>query len=497
MIEKSQPSFPDKEITTKSIGSLSMLFVVISLVLGVAISLAVGMFGWITLLVIPAAILIVAATWNPNLGLVALVILIFIQLQRVVTEFHDLPGPGQPLVAFLILIISIRILVLNEKPGAWFKNSFILGIYLIFLIISAVTAGVLAPALQELYDVVQNLVIASIILFIIQRPVSLKSAIWAIIIAGMIMASISVFQRLTGTFNNNYWGFGGWEYSGYVGRPRMTGPYATPNPYAQVLVLIFIIALDRMWNERKLILRVFAGTAAAITALAMIYTDSRGGFADLVFTLLIFFVFNRPSLLSLLITFVIGIGLFQLLPSNYTNRISTLTELNPFAQTDTGIKDESFRGRTSENLAAWRMFLDHPIFGVGLNNYAEHYQEYSREIGLDNRREARDPASLYLQLLADQGLIGTFVFLTLVYFVFVNLLKGHSNFKALRMNDEMKITAALFAALAGYMFMSLYRNNAYTNVFWVLIAVCMSATQVAANTIQNDLGYETPVELTH
>jgi len=495
MIEKSQPAINISRPIHARIDNLSILFVLVSVILGVAISLVVGKFGWITLVIIPVVALVVATTWNPNLGLVSLIILIFIQLQRVVTEFHDLPGPGKPMVLFLLLVVGIRTVVLNEWPDSWLKNSFILGIYFIFLSISAITASVLAPALEELVDVVQNLVIASIILFIIQRSLSLKSAIWAIIVAGIIMATISVFQNLTGTFSNNYWGFGGWEYSGYVGRPRLTGPYATPNPYAQILVLIFVLALDRLWNDRKPALRIVAGFAAVVSALAMIYTDSRGGFADMVFTLLIFFIFNRPSLPSLTITLVIAIGLFQFLPANYTDRILTLTELNPLSQTDVGLKDESFRGRTSENLAAWRMFLDHPVFGVGLNNYAEHYQEYSRQIGLDNRREARDPASLYLQLLADQGLIGTFIFLALIFFVFSNLLRAYNVFKVAKMRDEMKISAALFAALAGYMFMSLYRNNAYTNVFWVLIAVCMSTMQIATNSIPNDSESESSMEL--
>ncbi len=49
------------------------------------------------------------------------------------------------------------------------------------------------------------------------------------------------------------------------------------------------------------------------------------------------------------------------------------------------------------------------------------------------------------------------------------------------MLDEAYMASALFAALVGYMFMSIYKNNAYTNVFWVLMALCMSAAQIASN----------------
>jgi len=463
--------------------------------LGVAISLVVLNFGWVTLIILPALVVVFATIWNPNLGLALLIIVIFVQFQRVVTEFHDLPGPGEPLVAFLLGVVMVRFLIFGERPTSWIKNSIILIFYLIFLVISVLTATQLSPAFNELIDVAQNLIIASIVLYIVQNSGALRNAVWAIVLAGLIMASVSVFQRLTGTYGNNYWGFGGWEYSGYVGRPRMTGPYATPNPYAHVLVAIFILALDRLWHEKKLWFRGVAGLSSIVCALALIYTDSRGGFANLVFTLFVFFLFNRPNLPSILTVFLIGVFLVQFLPANYTDRILTLTELNPFQWNTEQLRDESFRGRTSENLAAWRMFLDHPIFGVGLNNYAIYYQDYSREIGLDSRREARDPASLYLQLLADQGLIGTVVYISIIASVFINLYRAYKGFQAAGKTDEMFLSIALFSSLSGYMFMSLYRNSAYTNVFWVLIAVCMSPKQVLDNLLQRDTDSDQKLEL--
>ena len=38
-------------------------------------------------------------------------------------------------------------------------------------------------------------------------------------------------------------------------------------------------------------------------------------------------------------------------------------------------------------------------FGVGLNNFKVHYQEYSQDLGLDPRREERSPHSFYLLVL--------------------------------------------------------------------------------------------------
>ena len=134
MMKDSSLFVNSKRSSLMNVDKLSILFILLALILGAAISLAVFNFGWVTIIVLPVVALVFATIWNPNLGLASLIILIFIQLQRVVTEFHDLPGPGQPLVAFLLLVIAIRVVIFNERPASWIKNSFILGVYLIFLI---------------------------------------------------------------------------------------------------------------------------------------------------------------------------------------------------------------------------------------------------------------------------------------------------------------------------------------------------------------------------
>jgi|JI10StandDraft_1071094.scaffolds.fasta_scaffold83791_2 putative inorganic carbon (HCO3(-)) transporter len=484
--DKTVNSIPMQKSSLLDINKASLMSVVIASVLGILISIAVGQFGWLTLVTIPALAMVFSTVSNPSLGLMALIIVIFAQVQRAFTEFLGLPGPGQPLVGFLIMVIVIRMLLFNERSVNWLRNSFILVVYVVFLMVSVVAAQNMEPAITELIDLAQNILISSLAIYIIKESSSLRNAIWAVIFAGILMASISVYQNLTGTFSNEYWGFGGNEFSGYVGRPRITGPYLTPNPYAQVLAIIFIVALDRTWHESKIILRLVAGAGALLCALALIFTDSRGGFANLIFTIFVYFLFNRPNFSAMLVISVFSLVVIQFLPGNFAERILTLTELNPFKEDTAVVADESFRGRTSENIAAMMMFSDYPIFGVGLSNYGENYQKYSREIGLDPRREEREPASLYLQLLAEQGVIGTSVFLLLVVSIFMKLLKAQRDFKLLGMRDEMYITSALFASLAGYMFMSIYKNNAYTNVFWMLIAICISAAQIATNIMKPD-----------
>lgn len=451
----------------------------LGIVLGVAFAIASGLYGFLVLAALAGGFAVLMVVLKPDLGVAFVLIFLFAQVQRAFVEVNGWPGPGRPLVAFMLGVVILRFLLFNERPKGWMQNNFILGIYALSLLISVVTADNNTIAFEEFQNIFESLLVTSIILFIVQRPNSLRTSIWAVVFAGIFMASISVFQNLTKTYDNTYYGFGGWEYSGYVGRPRMTGPYETPNPYAQILCVIFVLALDRAWHEKKTIIRLTALLGAGLIALALIYTDSRGGFLCLAFTIFVFLLFNPPNFNSIVIIVALSVILVRFMPANYTERLFTLTEL--FTDSSTALTDESFRGRTSENIAAWRMFLDNPVFGVGLENYSSYYLDYSKQIGLDPRREARDPASLYLQLLANQGLIGAAIYLGIIYLVFLRVYRARKKLIDMGSTDEANMASALFAALAGYMFMSIYKNSAYTNAFWSLMALCMAVTQVATN----------------
>ena len=57
---------------------------------------------------------------------------------------------------------------------------------------------------------------------------------------------------------------------------RISGPVGDPNFYGQLLVAILPLALDRMWGERTMRLRLLGAGSAAVIAAATVLTFSRG-----------------------------------------------------------------------------------------------------------------------------------------------------------------------------------------------------------------------------
>jgi putative inorganic carbon (HCO3(-)) transporter len=465
---------------------LSILFLVIASVSGVAIAVIIWQFGWIGLLAAPSLFFLLAILLRPELGLAAFIFIILIQLTPVINKYYPgLPSPAIPLLGMLVFLILWRIVIYGDRPEGWKRASVIL-VVMAFWLLSVLVADDSVLALTKFQKFTENAILALVIVFFIQRPSSLRNVVWALLAAGLLMATISVFQNLTSTFDNNYWGFGEWDQSVTAGvtNHRATGPYGNPNAYAQVLVMLVPLALDRLWHERELGFRLLAGWASIVCILTIFFTYSRNGFVTLLFTIGLLFIMRRPKVLSLAVMIVLAFVVIQFLPISYTERITTLFQFTS-SSSPQRISDISFRGRLSENIAAWRMFQDNPLFGVGLDNFQVNYQSYSRQIGLDERRVERTPASFYLELLSEQGLIGTLVFMLFMVIVFRNLWKAWRTFQFLGMKNEEYMTLAFLSGLAGYMLFYISKNSAYPNVFWVLLGIAFSIAQVAENSLNS------------
>ena len=466
-----------------AIGGLDKFSVILGLI-AVAISagsaIAIGQFGALVLLVIPVVVFLVVVFVQPDYGLSIFIFITATQISNVAIQFYGAPSIAQPLAGLLMGVILLRIVLYRERPLNWGRVAPILIFYIFALFVSMFNAADFTISSAAFFGFFKDALGGVIVILLIQRPASLRQAIWALIIAGIFMGTISVFQTITSTYDNPYSGFGGWESqtAGEQSRNRLTGPYDNPNAYSQVMVVIFALALERLWHEKRSLLRLFAGWSAIVSSLTIVFTYSRGGILTLVAAVGILFLQNRPRIFPVLLTMVIGLALLQFLPADYTQHISTLQDIIP-TQNNNQVNDPSFRGRLSENIAAWRMFLNDPFFGVGLGNFEVQYQDYSRQIGLDSRRVTRTPASLYLEVLSEQGLIGMVPFVLLIYTIFTGLISAKSQFSRSGMHDYSNITMALIAGFGGYMIAATVKNSAYSNVYWVLVGMALSAAQIA------------------
>ncbi|WP_339134460.1 MAG: O-antigen ligase family protein [Candidatus Electrothrix sp. GW3-4] len=430
---------------------------------------------------------------KPEWGLLFMIFMIYTKLSYVLINYHGLPSIGKPVVLLMLLIILARWIWFGEKPENWLPATFILGGYAFLAIYSGTYAPDLDLVQEALGDFVKDAVILYIIATQIKNRSTFRRVIWILLLGGAFLGTISTYQYLTGTFENDYWGFGQASIENIVSDTeeddyRIGGPGFGPNYYGIILLLVVPLALDRIWSEKKRIYRMIAGWTFFVTVLSIFVTFSRTAFLGLVAVLGFLFI-RRPPKPSALIFTIIILGVSTLyMPAKFTNRLKELGKFLPGASSADVASDASFSGRLSENISAIQMFNDHPVRGVGLGNYEHYYQSYAQYLGLDSRREVRAAHSLYLENISELGVLGLCWLLGLQWLTFTGLFQADKNFRAAGKPEDAYICYAIEATIIGFLVTGIFTHLAHPRFFWMLYGIALSVPNVARKELAASTG---------
>lgn len=344
---------------------------------------------------------------SPDVLVGVLVFLVYTRITGAVSERYGLPNPQQPLVAAAFLWVWWR--THGSTTAAAAVRTFVLAIGVFVL---ATLPGLFRPDPSSSVAMLtilgrDTLFVAALVYIVVARR-SVRAAAWGMI-AALGLLSITTLAHSAGVdVGDGFWGLAhsSVQLIGEVEEgDRATGPYDDPNFFAQALVILFALAVERARRAPSLRGRVLAGSVALVGLAAIAATYSRGGLFAV--ALLVGYQLWRdpPSLRR----FVVLVGpavlaVMMLAPGSVLDRVSSVESALPGRAVDS--TDVSIRGRASEAIAAFEMFEANPTTGVGFGSYDERYVEFSSKLGLDPRREDRAAHNLYLEIAAETGLLG-------------------------------------------------------------------------------------------
>ena len=472
-------------LRTQSRWIISIVIGLFALIMGMAAgALVVGIPNAMTLFVIVVGLFaLLASVARVEWGLLVLVFITYTRFSDIAIAFHGAPSTAKSFIALLILAIFFRWVVYGERPQGWQRPVTFLAAFGLIIFASLLYAANPERTQSAVEDFIKNAAIVIIIAILLQRKQTFYYVIWTLLGAGMFMGSLSVFQYFTSTFDVSYGGFAQSPMLHIIGErsgPRVAGPIGDPNFYAQIMLVMVPLALDRLWSEKKRLMKLIALWALVVCSLTIVLTFSRGAFLAMALSIIALFIFRPPPATVILISLALLLLVLPFIPSEYVSRMLTITDLF----TDSGpthSHDASFRGRTSELMVGWLMFVDHPILGVGLDNYPAHYQEYSRRVGLDPRLEERAAHNLYIEYAAELGLLGLAAFGLILWGAFNSISRAYRSFKIDGMKTEADMVISFGVSLSGYLMAAMFISDAFPRFMWLLIGISLSLLNVAKN----------------
>lgn len=380
------------------------------------------------------------------------------------------------IIAFLIFFMVFYAYIFTLRcPFYWGgKISVGIALFLVADLLSALNSGNLANGIK----IVFFHLLAVSVFFVIINSVRVQKDIELIVNAIILMVVLSFIMNL---YLNRTMGYGNMNFSDlFEMRTRLGKAYIVQNIFAQILVMVIPLCSTAVILTTNRFLGGFRMVSFFVTILILFLTFSRNGWLTFIISHILLLAQKRVKILLMFLTFVFLL-LWFVYPTNFQELV---LKRNP--------KDVWYSTPIQARIAAWRasvgMFKDHPIFGVGLNQFELHYGKYGplyfTGVGEDRALAGLISAhNFYLNVLAESGIFG---FVSLIYLIWcvsracyhlIVVTKGH----ALR-NAFMGIIVGIVA----FFVFSLFGGKGFSFdnfiipgiIFWTLVGLVVAQYRI-------------------
>ena len=382
----------------------------------------------------------------------------------------------------LVLLYTFFVAIFKTNKKIYFSREvyIILG-WLLFCLISGFAARDINLVYVKMFTLIQLLIFFVVgYTIIFKGNIRVKSIFYVFIIS----VTIAFLYGLLTQGNSAV----------VVIRNRIVGTAGDPNQIAVFGAFSIIFAGYLLMIEKKSLIKIFLIALITILIIGIIKTQSRQGLLLIVISAITFLVVSnlhqfknsdnkkRIIIKFILIFFVsfiiISIILYFFKQSDYYYRIQALVafikiSFGSSSDNITKMIDYSAYERKKLILFGIRIWLDHPLIGVGLDNFRVVIKEYWP---ISNRLYSHNN---YIELLSTIGTVGT----VLYYGIYFSIIKkintvtktldyGHKNIKLMQI---------LITIVISLMVLDMVTVTYYAKFTWILFMVILGYTDRLSN----------------
>jgi len=240
----------------------------------------------------------------------------------------------------------------------------------------------------------------------------------------------------------------------------------------QLIPVLFVLAMESVDLSRNS--RIYFGIIGIFSVIALIFTLTRGAWLAVLVAIVIYGVLSlrsRPKMaLILCLLLVVSAGSIYNFPT-LQHRAKSIVDI-------------SISGKNTGRLlvwqGAWRMFVDHPIVGVGPGNFENVY--HSSYMSPKAKEHLGHAHNSFLQILAENGIVGFGGFIVMFGYILVYLYKrgiGRKNPLAL----------AVFLATIAFLIQGLtefnFGDSTVIRMYWFLLGLAAIDFKEGTGRLQN------------
>lgn len=316
-----------------------------------------------------------------------------------------------------------------------------ISVYLIFVLLSLFNSKFLMTSITGFgFKAMEQFLIFIVMVDTVRTEKELKAVVTAILLSCALIGADGLWQYFTGyDFLRHYPIWSSFN--------RITASFKFPNGLGGWLITVTPLCMAlAIFSTKEKIFRISAAVLSVALLVCLVLNFTKGAWVAMLPALL-FLVWQRGDkakkiLLAVLLAMLAGLGL-----------------LTVFGGKDI-IGSYAARGwsgihRLDLVRMCWRMFLDRPFFGHGINTFMSNYESYAEGMTFGGVSYAHN---CYMQILAETGIFSLFAFLWMIAALFMSSVKSI----AAKREGFVKFSQiGIAAGLLAYAFHSAIETNLY------------------------------------
>lgn len=273
---------------------------------------------------------------------------------------------------------------------------------------------------------------------------------------------IHLYYAIKGIYNFAFVGYvsAGQVTSGVVGSSFI----ADENDFALALNVVIPFAFFMMQNQTSRLRRFILATMLLIFVLGVVASQSRGGWLGLVAVTIFCLIKSKRRILSFSLFGLMVVAVLLFAPSEYWGQVKSISDT----------EEATAKSRINYWHAAFKMFLDYPITGVGAGNGPVQMPYYITGVRDPNTQWGRTFHGTLPLIIAETGGLGLFAYLMLLFLSFRILSKIQKRNKHDPKSQEWTLANSLVGAMIGFMVSGTFLSAAYYPQLWTFYAFTVS-----------------------
>lgn len=345
------------------------------------------------------------------------------------------------------------------------------------LLLIVVASAAVHPSEEAAASAVRQMVIVLFVLvtvYFVDTPDRLRRTLLLLVTVGSAIALYSIGQRILRPVGTSE------EWAAQAGAVvdvgeenlgemlRTTGTFSHPAWLGLFLTLCIPFTLGLCWRSPYLRWRAAGLAAVVVQVLGVLSTYSRMSYIAAGLGLAMFLARRRLGIAVLTLAVIGSVVMFPALPEDFQSRVYSIVEYR---------ESSSSLSRIGQQIAAFYMFLDHPVLGAGPGNFEQDVLGYRSRVPVALEVQAIGTHNMYLQAAAELGFAGLITLICLLLVTWHRLRRFRID--AARRGDEDMALHWEAAGIAFWAFLvsAFFVHAQYRKEWWLLVGLAAAGRQ--------------------